>query len=222
MDDRSRRDAGWAKRLADEHPFLADRRADGVTSTLVPQKHPKITKQSMTVMIDVTHLQAHRTATSLQAKSGGWRPEGPSDLPTQGWPEHQTACCNRCPWPSDPGLDDGRSAHRSYASGRASGQPADGLLADGAYDADGFRQALKHKGIKRQTPRPDADRVRAIERLATGRDPLRCPQVVRCAAVTAAPHHARRRSPVGWVMHPPPHMPHAMSQAGQNRRAKRC
>lgn len=73
---RSRRDAGWATRLADEHPFLADRRADGVTSTLGPQKHPKITKQSMTVMIDVTHLQAHRTATSLQAKKRGLATRG--------------------------------------------------------------------------------------------------------------------------------------------------
>ena len=40
-----------------------------------------------TVMIDATYLKAHRTASSLGIKKGGWT----ADWAHQGWNEHQAA-----------------------------------------------------------------------------------------------------------------------------------
>ena len=46
------------------------------------------------LMIDATHLKAHRTASSLELKKG----RRPPDWFHQGWIERETACCNRRAW----------------------------------------------------------------------------------------------------------------------------
>ena len=47
------------------------------------------------VMIDVSSLKAHRTASSLRAKKGGRRPARASDRSHQRWHEHQTPRSHR-------------------------------------------------------------------------------------------------------------------------------
>lgn len=51
-----------------------------------------------TLMIDVTHLKAHRTASSMGLKKGA----RPPDWPHQGWTELETPCRNRCGGSSNP------------------------------------------------------------------------------------------------------------------------
>ena len=77
-----------------------------------------------TVMIDATYLKVHRTATSLQSKSGAWRPSGPPDRPHNGRDEHQTACHHRRRRSLDPVLRDRRPGQRLNRSGCASEQSA--------------------------------------------------------------------------------------------------
>ena len=55
-----------------------------------------------TLMIDVTHLKAHRTASSMALKKRAW----PPDWPHQGWVELQAPCRDRCGGSSNPAIPD--------------------------------------------------------------------------------------------------------------------
>jgi transposase len=66
-----------------------------------------------TVMIYVTYLKAHRTASSLRVKKGVW----PPDRPHEGRYEHQTSRRQRCQWPPFELLHDRRSGERLYRRG---------------------------------------------------------------------------------------------------------
>ncbi|EBA07162.1 transposase orfA IS5 family element [Sagittula stellata E-37] len=73
--------------------------------------------EETTVMIDATHLKAHRTASSLGVKKGAWTP----DWPNQGRHEHEAARHLRQPWPTRRPVPDSRSRQRLYR-GACAGQ----------------------------------------------------------------------------------------------------
>jgi transposase len=89
------------------------------------------------VLIDATHLKAHRTATSLRSKKGVQRSARPPDRLDQGRHEHKTACHHGRGRSPDPLLHDRRPGQRLYGCSRPAGQPALGGIVAGrrGYDA---------------------------------------------------------------------------------------
>ena len=55
------------------------------------------------LMIDATHLKAHRTASSLGLKKG----QGSPDWADKGWFEFETACRDGCVGPPNPAVSNG-------------------------------------------------------------------------------------------------------------------
>ncbi len=106
------------------------------------------------LMIDATHLKAHRTAASLL--KGGLFPEVSG---AQGWTELQTSCRLRWagqayhPAPHRSQMSD----HKGVALLLSSLPKAKVLLGDKGYDSDWFRAALASQGIAACIP-PKANR----------------------------------------------------------------
>lgn len=98
-----------------------------------------------TVMIDATHLKAHRTAASLLKEGGVPRRIGRTK---GGLNSKLHAVCDADGKPLILLLTDGQvSDYRGAANILPALPPADILIADKGYDSDWFRQALMELGI---------------------------------------------------------------------------
>jgi transposase len=93
------------------------------------------------LIVDSTIVRAHQHA------SGAKRGSGSGHRTLAWWPEHQDPSGR--PWPGVPGAirAHGRPARRRAQAGALiEGLPAQVVMADTAYDADHFRQAIADKG----------------------------------------------------------------------------
>ena len=80
--------------------------------------------EQKTIMIDVTYLKAHRTASSLRTKRGTRRSARSSDWQNEGRAEHQVACRHRRQGTAPEVLHDRRSGQRLHRSRGPAGQSA--------------------------------------------------------------------------------------------------
>lgn len=80
-----------------------------------------------TVMIDATHLKAHRTASSLRVKKGSWA----ADRPHERGHEHKAARRHRCKRSPAQLLHDRRPDQRLYWRCRAARRPSQRAMATG-------------------------------------------------------------------------------------------
>ncbi|WP_150122127.1 IS5 family transposase, partial [Sulfitobacter sp. HI0129] len=108
-------------------------------------------EEKKTVMIDATHLKAHRTATSLAGQKGG---RGRLIGRTKGGMNTKLhAICDSQGRPLNLFVTAGQVSDYVGARALVSRLPrVDWLLGDRGYDADWFREALKDKGIRACIP----------------------------------------------------------------------
>ncbi|MFO8126444.1 IS5 family transposase [Yoonia sp.] len=111
--------------------------------------------EKKTVMIDATYLKAHRTATSMGVKKGGFNDQrGRLIGRTKGGMNTKLhAICDSKGRPLDLFVTAGQVSDYIGARALLKGLPqVEWLLGDRGYDADWFREGLKDKGIRACIP----------------------------------------------------------------------